>query len=249
MSDRTKAFEQMTAGQNARASARSSRVVVVSDLHRSYRFGHSVVSVLRGINLAIDMGEHVAVMGPSGSGKSTLLNILGCLDHPSKGHYILGGQDVGVLSDDQVSFIRGAHVGFVFQSFNLIDQLDVIDNIKVPLYYQRCPEREATRRAHELAAMVGLSTRTRHRPSELSGGERQRVAIARSLVNDPLIILADEPTGNLDSKSSESILGILNELTRQGKTLVTVTHDPNVARRAERTIHLCDGRIEMITVK
>jgi len=247
MSDRAKEFKGMTAGQDTRASTRSSHVVVVDNVHKSYRFGHSAVSVLRGIDLAIDMGEHVAVMGPSGSGKSTLLNILGCLDRPSKGHYILGGQDVGVLSDDQVSFIRGAHVGFVFQSFNLIDQLDVIENIKVPLYYQRCLEREATRRAHELAAMVGLGARTRHRPSELSGGERQRVAIARSLVNDPLIILADEPTGNLDSKSSESILSILNVLTRQGKTLVTVTHDPHVAQQAERTIHLCDGRVKMIT--
>jgi putative ABC transport system ATP-binding protein len=239
-------LKAMMNNQNSNPSTGNGKVLMMQDLHKSYQLGRSRVKVLRGINFAIEKGEHVAIMGPSGSGKSTLLNILGCLDRPSEGRYVLAGQDIGTLSDDQISFIRGLYVGFVFQSFNLIDQLNVIDNIKVPMYYQRCPEREATQRAYKLASLVGLGTRIKHRPAELSGGERQRVAIARSLANDPLIILADEPTGNLDSEISNNILSILQELARQGKTLIVVTHDPAVGRQAERTIHLCDGQINTI---
>lgn len=238
----------MIVEKNSILSTGNGKVLMVEDLHKSYRLGQSRVDVLRGINFAVEKGEHVAIMGPSGSGKSTLLNIIGCLDRPSEGRYVLGGRDMSGLSDDQISFIRGLYVGFVFQSFNLIDQLNVIDNIKVPMYYQRCSEKEATQRAHELASLVGLGTRTKHRPAELSGGERQRVAIARSLANDPLIILADEPTGNLDSESSNNVLSILHGLAQQGKTLIVVTHDQEVGRQAERTIHLCDGQINTIIV-
>jgi putative ABC transport system ATP-binding protein len=241
-------LKTMTINQHSTPSAGNGEILMVQDLHKSYQLGRSRLDVLRGINFAVEKGEHVAIMGPSGSGKSTLLNIIGCLDRPSEGQYVLAGQDIGALSDDQISFIRGLYVGFVFQSFNLIDQLSVIDNIKVPMYYQRYPEREVAQRAHELASLVGLGMRTKHRPAELSGGERQRVAIARSLANDPLIILADEPTGNLDSASSKNILSILQGLAQQGRTLIVVTHDPEVGRQAERTIHLCDGQIDTIIV-
>jgi len=232
--------------QGSNSSAGNGNVLTMQDLHKSYRLGNSRVEVLRGINLTIRKGEHVAIMGPSGSGKSTLLNMLGCLDRPSKGRYVLGGRDISRLSDDQISYIRGSYIGFVFQSFNLIDQLNVLDNIKVPMYYQRCQEREATKRAYKLASLVGLGTRIKHRPAELSGGERQRVAIARSLVNNPLIILADEPTGNLDSESSNKILNILKELAQKDKTLIIVTHDPDIGQQAEKTIHLHDGQIKTI---
>ncbi|MFC1793525.1 ABC transporter ATP-binding protein [Planctomycetota bacterium] len=223
------------------------KILYMQNLHKSYQLGRGMVNVLRGIDFAIEKGEHVAIMGPSGSGKSTLLNILGCLDRPSQGCYVLGGKDISRLTDDQVSLIRGLYVGFVFQSFNLIDQLNVIDNIKVPMYYQRCPEPKAIRHAYELARLVGLGDRIKHRPAELSGGERQRVAIARALANNPLIILADEPTGNLDSESSEQIMNILKELHQQGKTVIVVTHDPNVGQQADKTIHLFDGQIKSIT--
>ena len=236
----------MMSKQNSNLSTVKGIVLIMHDLHKSYRLGHSRVEVLRGINLTVKKGEHVAIMGPSGSGKSTLLNMLGCLDRPSKGRYMLGGRDISRLSDDQISYIRGSYIGFVFQSFNLIDQLNVLDNIKVPMYYQRCPEREATQRAYKLASLVGLGTRIKHRPAELSGGERQRVAIARSLVNNPLIILADEPTGNLDSESSNKILNILKELAQKDKTLIIVTHDPDIGQQAEKTIHLHDGQIKTI---
>jgi len=211
--------------QDSNSSAGNGNVLTMQDLHKSYRLGNSRVEVLRGINLTIRKGEHVAIMGPSGSGKSPLLNMLGCLDRPSKGRYVLGGRDISRLSDDQISYIRGSHIGFVFQSFNLIDQLSVLDNIKVPMYYRRCPEREATQRAYELASLVGLGTRMKHRPAELSGGERQRVAIARSLVNNPLLILADEPTGNLDSESSNKILNILLPQRNVGSRSWTVCVD------------------------
>ena len=186
----------------------------------------------------------MAIMGPSGSGKSTLLNVLGCLDTSSSGIYRLAGEDVSGLDDNELSAIRGLRVGFIFQSYNLIAQLNVIENIEVPMYYQGIGEGESFARAKELAEMVGLGDRISHRPSELSGGQQQRVAIARSLANDPVIILADEPTGNLDSKSGTEILGILDELHRRGKTLIVVTHDENIANQAERTIHLLDGQVE-----
>ena len=184
------------------------------------------------------------LMGPRGSGKSTLLNLIGCLDRPTKGDYILGGQSVSMLDDDDLSMIRGRRIGFVFQSFNLINQLNIVENIQVPMYYQGFTEHESAERARELATMVGLGDRMKHRPSELSGGQQQRAAIARALANDPLIILADEPTGNLDSASGAEILTILYNLHQQGKTLIAVTHDEGIAEGAERVIRLLDGRIQ-----
>jgi len=219
-------------------------IVLMEHLCKSYSFGSSQLPALQEIDLVFEQGQYIAIMGPSGSGKSTLLNLLGCLDKPTSGSYWLGGEDVSKLDDDRLSRIRGQRIGFIFQSYNLIAQLDVIENIEVPMYYQNYPQRRSFRRAVQLAAMVGLSDRLRHRPCELSGGQQQRVAIARALANDPLIILGDEPTGNLDSHSGADILGILDNLHKQGKTLIIVTHDQNVAARAQRVIHLLDGRVE-----
>ena len=219
-------------------------IVVFEQLCKSYRLGTVELQVLHDIDLTINGGEYVAIMGPSGSGKSTLLNLLGCLDRPTSGSYNLAGQDVSTLDDNQLSLIRGARIGFIFQSYNLIQQLNVIENIEVPMYYQGFSERDSARHARELATMVGLGDRVKHRPTELSGGQQQRVAIARALANDPLIILADEPTGNLDSESGTEILNILVRLHQQGKTVIVVTHDENIATSTERIIHLFDGRIK-----
>ena len=213
-------------------------------LCKSYQLGSMELKVLRDIDLTINNGEYIAIMGPSGSGKSTLLNMIGCLDRPTSGDYWLGGENVALLEDDDLSLIRGARIGFVFQSFNLISQLNVVENIEVPMYYQGCSERESEKRAKKLADMVGLGDRLKHRPTELSGGQQQRVAIARSLANDPLIILADEPTGNLDSESGAEILKILDRLHNEGKTLIVVTHDPGIAKTAGRLVELFDGRIK-----
>jgi len=218
-------------------------VVEIEKLSKTYKIGLVQLPALRNVDHKIEQGQYIAVMGPSGSGKSTLLNLIGCLDRPTSGRYRLGGQDISQLDDDRLSLIRGKHIGFIFQSYNLIGQLNVIENIELPMFYQRFSEDESAKRARNLATMVGLADRIKHRPSELSGGEQQRVAIARSLANDPIIILADEPTGNLDSESGAEILSILDDLHQQHKTLVVVTHDENIARRAERTIHLLDGRI------
>ncbi|MFB0525093.1 MAG: ABC transporter ATP-binding protein [Phycisphaerae bacterium] len=218
-------------------------LVVFERLCKSYQLGIVELQVLRDINLTIKSGEYVAIMGPSGSGKSTILNLLGCLDRPTSGSYSLGGQDVSALDDDELSMIRGARIGFIFQSYNLIQQLNVIENIEVPMYYQGYTERESIERAKELATMVGLGDRVTHRPSELSGGEQQRVAIARALANNPVIILADEPTGNLDSESGAEILNILTDLHKQGRTLIIVTHDDYVAQQAQRVIRVLDGQI------
>jgi len=219
-------------------------ILMMERLCKNYQLGTVELRVLREIDLTIASGEYVAIMGPSGSGKSTLLNMIGCLDRPTSGDYQLGGQSVSLLDDDQLSMIRGTRIGFIFQSFNLIAQLNVVENIEIPMYYQGFSEDESAERARELASMVGLGDRLGHRPSELSGGQQQRVAIARSLANDPLIILADEPTGNLDSESGAEILEILNDLHEQGKTLIAVTHDEGIASGAERVIHLLDGRIK-----
>jgi len=218
-------------------------ILVMERLCKSYQLGTMELKVLRDIELTINNGDYVAIMGPSGSGKSTLLNMIGCLDRPTSGDYWLGGQNVSLLDDDQLSLIRGARIGFIFQSFNLINQLNVVENIEVPMYYQGCSEHESAERAKDLAEMVGLADRLDHRPSELSGGQQQRVAIARSLANDPLIILADEPTGNLDSESGSEILKILMDLHKQGKTLIVVTHDEGIAENAGRVVELFDGRI------
>lgn len=219
-------------------------ILLMKQVCKSYQLGGTELKVLRDIDLTINRGEYTAIMGPSGSGKSTLLNMIGCLDRPTSGDYLLGGQEVAKLDDNQLSVIRGAYVGFVFQSFNLIDQLNVVENIEVPMYYQGISEQESFKRASQLAVMVGLGDRLEHKPSELSGGQQQRVAIARALVNDPLIILADEPTGNLDSASGNEILKILLDLHKQGKTLVVITHDDYIAGHAQKVIRLFDGRVQ-----
>jgi len=214
------------------------------NLTKTYHMGADVVvEALRGVDLEIEDGEYLAVMGPSGSGKSTLLNLLGCLDRPTSGRYILGDQDVSRLSDAALSEVRGRRIGFIFQSFNLIPQLTALENIEVPLFYQGIHRRERRRRSQELAERVGLGARARHKPMELSGGEQQRVAIARSLSNDPLILLADEPTGNLDSKTGREILGIFDDLSARGRTLIVVTHDEAIARCTHRTVRMADGRV------
>jgi putative ABC transport system ATP-binding protein len=222
----------------------NSEIARIENLTKTYVMGVVTVKALRGVTVSFHSGEYIAVMGPSGCGKSTLLNILGCLDKPSGGRYFLGGEDVSQLEDDQLSEIRSSRLGFVFQSYNLIQQLSVVENIEVPLYYQGVREDESRERAKELAARVGLEARFDHKPYELSGGQQQRVAIARALVNDPLIILADEPTGNLDSASGEEIMRLFDELHALGKTVIMVTHAGEVSERAERVIHLRDGEVE-----
>ena len=206
--------------------------------------GPVTVPALRGVTFEIEPGDYISIMGPSGCGKSTMLNLLGCLDRPTAGRYLLGGEDVSQMDDDSLSGIRGSRLGFVFQSYNLIQQLTVVENIEIPLYYQSRDEEESRKAAETLAARVGLEERLNHKPFELSGGQQQRVAIARALVNDPLVILADEPTGNLDSTSGAEILKLFDELNEQGKTIILVTHDTNISRHARRAIHLRDGEIE-----
>ncbi|MBE3070052.1 MAG: ABC transporter ATP-binding protein [Planctomycetes bacterium] len=214
------------------------------DLRKSYRMGADIiVEALCGVNLSIEEGQYVAIMGPSGSGKSTLLNLMGCLDRPTTGRYILGGQDVSDLSDSELSEVRGRQIGFIFQSFNLVPQLTALDNIEVPLFYQGMHRRDRRHRSLELAERVGLGPRARHKPMELSGGEQQRVAIARALANDPLILLADEPTGNLDSRTGQEILGLFDDLSARGGTIIVVTHDENVGRRTHSTVRVADGNI------
>jgi len=224
-------------------------IVATENLCKIYQLGTVELHALRSVDLQVKQGEYIAIMGPSGSGKSTLLNVLGCLDRPTSGQYFLGDRDVSKLDDDALSLIRGARIGFVFQSYNLIAQLNVIENIEIPMFYQGLLENQSYRRAGELAEMVGLGDRLGHRPAELSGGQQQRVAIARSLANDPLIILADEPTGNLDSQSGVEILNIMDQMCHQGKTIIVVTHEESVAERAQRVIHLLDGRIERVEEK
>jgi len=219
-------------------------IIGLGAVARTYRMGDTQVKALDGVSLEVEEGDYLCIMGPSGCGKSTLLNVLGCLDQPTDGEYLLGGENVSDLDDDTLSSVRGKRLGFIFQSYNLIPQLTVVENIEVPMFYQGVSERECRRRAEELASRVGLGDRLHHRPTELSGGQQQRVAIARALANDPLVILADEATGNLDSKSGEEILAIFAELNREGKTLIFVTHDEEMARRGNRVVRLRDGRIE-----
>lgn len=219
-------------------------IIDIRDVIKTFQVGEIEVHALRGVDLAIEEASFLAIMGPSGSGKSTLLNILGCLDRPTSGYYYLGGKNVAQMDDDTLSSIRGKRLGFIFQSYNLIAQLTVIENIKVPLIYQGVNLQDYEQKCIELAALVGLEDRLEHRPSQLSGGQQQRVAIARSLINDPLMILADEPTGNLDSKTGKEVLELIEKLHRQGKTIVMVTHDYEIAYRADRVIHMMDGRID-----
>ncbi len=216
----------------------------VHDVTKEYVMDSETVRALRGVTVDVPEGDYVAIMGASGSGKSTLLNLLGCLDRPTAGTIHLGDDDISQLNDDQLSELRASQIGFVFQSYNLIPQLTVLENIEVPLYYQKRLTGQDRRRSRELADMVGLGDRLGHRPTQLSGGQQQRVAIARSLVNDPVFILADEPTGNLDSVTTEEILALLGELNQQGKTIIMVTHEPDVGDRAKRITRLKDGKIE-----
>ena len=226
-------------------SLKKKAIIDIRGIRKTYVLGEeNIVHALRGVDLQIAEGSYVAIMGPSGSGKSTMLNILGCLDRPSEGQYFLGGDDVAQMEDDILSNVRGKRIGFIFQSYNLIPQLTVIENIQVPLIYQGCDVNDYMDRAVELASMVGLEMRLDHRPNQLSGGQQQRVAIARSLINDPLMILADEPTGNLDSKTGLEVLDLIDKLNGDGKTIVLVTHDPKVGDRAHRVIHMKDGRID-----
>ena len=221
-------------------------IVEVADLYKDYFLeGHVPVHVLKGLNLSFDEGDFVALMGPSGSGKSTLMNILGCLDRPTSGNYYLNNEDVARLSDDDLSEIRSTYLGFIFQAYNLLPQYTVVENIELPLVYQGVRLDERTKaRCVALAEMVGLGDRLDHRPLQLSGGQQQRVAIARSLVNDPHLILGDEPTGNLDSKTSVEIMQMLRELNRGGKTIIMVTHENDIAEWSRRVIRLRDGQIE-----
>ena len=221
-----------------------SQIVQFDNVRKTYQMGLVTVEALRGVSLEIQTGEYVCIMGPSGCGKSTMLSLLGCLDRPTSGRYLLGAEDVSQMDDDALSTVRGTRLGFIFQSYNLIQQLTVVENIEVPLYYQSRPEEESRRLAAQYAARVGLENRAHHKPFELSGGQQQRVAIARALVNDPLVILADEPTGNLDSTSGVEILKIFDDLHEQGKTIILVTHDENVSRHAHRAIRLRDGQVE-----
>jgi putative ABC transport system ATP-binding protein len=218
-------------------------IIRIENVRKVYQLGSIQVEALKGISINIEEGSYWAIMGSSGSGKSTLLNLLGCLDRPTSGRYFLGADDVSEMDDDQLSDIRGRRIGFIFQSYNLIDQLTVLENIHVPLFYQGDDTPDAFKRCAALAERVGLGDRLEHRPSELSGGQQQRVAIARSLANDPLMILADEPTGNLDSKTEDEVLDLIDELHSQGKTIIMVTHDDHVAERAEHVLHLKDGLI------
>ncbi|MBL7645148.1 MAG: ABC transporter ATP-binding protein [Candidatus Hydrogenedentes bacterium] len=221
-----------------------SSIVRLENVRKTYQMGSESLDALGGINLDILEGDYCAIMGPSGCGKSTMLNILGCLDRPTSGHYILGDTDVSQMPDDDLSEIRGARLGFIFQSYNLIQQLTVLENIEVPLYYQGIPQEVCREIAEEMAEKVGLGHRLNHKPFELSGGQQQRVGIARALVNDPIVLLADEPTGNLDSRSGAEILGLFDELHQQGKTIIMVTHDDEIGRRSQRVIRLRDGLVE-----
>ncbi len=224
--------------------AQGDLIAQVDNVSKRYQMGDVIVDALKNINIDFEDGDFVSIMGPSGCGKSTLMNLLGCLDQPTEGRYLLGGQDVSKMEDDELSAIRGSRLGFVFQSYNLIQQLSVVENIEVPLYYQGHHEAESRERAIELAEQVGLGDRIHHKPYELSGGQQQRVGIARSLANDPLVILADEPTGNLDSKSGADIMNFFDKLHDQGKTLIMVTHSDEMAERSLRIIRLRDGVIE-----
>ncbi len=235
----------MTPSPPPAASARRA-VVALEGVTKLYKMGSNEVRALDGVDWVVEEGSFWALMGPSGSGKSTMLNILGCLDRPTSGRYLLADQEVSRLDDDALSEHRLRHLGFIFQSFNLIAQLTVRENIELPLYYQGWSPEASAAHAEELAGRVGLGARLDHRPTELSGGQQQRVAIARALANNPSILLADEPTGNLDSATGTQIMEMLVELNRQGKTVIIVTHEEDIARYAPRRLHMRDGRIERV---
>ena len=218
-------------------------IITVDNVNKTYKNGSLELQVLKNISFKVDKGEFLAIMGSSGSGKSTMMNILGCLDNQYEGKYILDGIDISKSNENELSEIRNKKIGFIFQSFNLLPRLTALENVELPLVYSSVPKEERHKRANELLEMVGLKDRIHHRPNELSGGQRQRVAIARALVNNPSIILADEPTGNLDSKSEAEIIEILQKLNKMGKTIVIVTHEPNIGEIAQRKIVFKDGEI------
>jgi putative ABC transport system ATP-binding protein len=223
-------------------------LISIRDLHRHYQVGDQEVRALDGVDLDIEKNEYVAIMGPSGSGKSTLMNIVGCLDTPSQGSYRLKDHEIGKMSDDELARIRNQEIGFVFQTFNLLARADALHNVELPLVYAGMKHEERRQRARETLALVGLADRMKHKPNELSGGQRQRVAIARALVNHPSIILADEPTGNLDSRTGEEIMIAFERIWQQGNTVILVTHEADIAEHARRIVRMKDGRIESDTV-
>ncbi|HEX8973505.1 ABC transporter ATP-binding protein [Oryzihumus sp.] len=218
-------------------------ILDLADVRKVYATGAAQVEALRGVSLTVDPGEYVAVMGPSGSGKSTLMHILGCLDIPSEGSYRLAGEDVGAMTEAQLADVRNRRIGFVFQQFNLLPSLSAWRNVELPLCYAGVPRQERRARAIQALERVGLADRVDHRPGELSGGQQQRVAVARALVTDPALLLADEPTGNLDSHSTADVLGLFAELHVQGRTIVLITHEHDVAARAGRVVHILDGQV------
>jgi putative ABC transport system ATP-binding protein len=219
-------------------------LIETRDLWKTYVMGEEEIHALRGVAIQIDRGEYVAIMGPSGSGKSTLMNLIGCLDTPTKGSYILNGKEVAAMNDDELARIRNEEIGFVFQTFNLLPRATALHNVELPLVYAGVSGKLRQERAKEALAKVELTSRASHRPNELSGGQRQRVAIARALVNNPSILLADEPTGNLDSKTGSEIMGVFERLHANGNTIVLVTHEPDIAAFAHRVIHIRDGQVE-----
>lgn len=222
-----------------------SAIIQLHDIEKTYVMGNHKVFALQKLNCEINRGEYVALMGPSGSGKSTLMNIIGCLDSPTSGKYILNNTEVFKMNDNELAEIRNKEIGFVFQTFNLLPRMNALENVALPLIYAGIPKSERLERAEKALASVGLHDRMHHRPNELSGGQRQRVAIARALVNNPSILLADEPTGNLDSKSSSEILDLFDEIHKNGNTIVMVTHEEDVARRAKRIVRMRDGMIDL----
>jgi putative ABC transport system ATP-binding protein len=221
-----------------------SRVIETHEINKTYRMGSEIIQALKSVSITVDRGEYVAFMGPSGSGKSTLMNIIGCLDSPTSGTYILAGKDVSDMSENELADIRNKEIGFVFQTFNLLPRASCLDNVALPLVYAGYSMAERSEMAFRALENVGLGERTKHRPNELSGGQRQRVAIARALVNNPSIILADEPTGNLDSKTSHDIMELFHELHSKGNTIIMVTHEDDIAHYAHRVIRLRDGLVE-----
>ncbi len=220
---------------------RTDPVIRVSDIHKNYRMGTDTIHALNGLDCAIHENEYIAVMGPSGSGKSTLMNIIGCLDRPSSGDYWLSGENVSKLGDHALARVRNSRIGFVFQTFNLLPRANALQNVEIPMMYGGIGRRQRRARAREVLERVGLQDRMKHKPSELSGGQRQRVAVARALVNEPDILLADEPTGNLDSRTGEDIMNLFGALHDAGQTIILVTHEPHIAERAHRHVHLHDG--------